>query len=177
MVATSKQWCECCALNCDGFREDCKAGTWKFCDKSCNATVTCNPQLAPGNLYSTTSTMMTATAAVTTRSTTTTATTINGVTNAPTPFPTPFSTPFPTPRPTPSPTQAPSPYPTPMPTPPPPPPSSGSNSGDAQTVCAKFQSDWFTKYAGIGSYDDQNWRNPQPLTSGDSFQSCNAGFY
>jgi hypothetical protein len=45
----SLAWCECCALDCNGFRADCVAGPHAFCAKACASTLLCKPSQGPAN--------------------------------------------------------------------------------------------------------------------------------
>jgi hypothetical protein len=45
----SLAWCECCALDCNGFRADCVAGPHAFCAKACASTLLCNPSQGPAS--------------------------------------------------------------------------------------------------------------------------------
>jgi hypothetical protein len=154
LIPGSLTWCECCALNCNGFRADCVAGPQGFCTKACANTLQCHPAQAPANQVGSTTTPL-----------------------ATTPLPTPpvaaLPTPAPSPKPTPLPTPSPSPAPTPLPTPLAP-AAAGSNDGSTGAVCARFSADWFTDYA-PGRFDDTNWNAPQSITTGDAFASCAPG--
>jgi hypothetical protein len=114
-------WCNCCANNCDGNRQNCITQQWAMCTRTCDSLLLCNPANNPINQLTAGGSTTTTTSTTTTRSPTPVPTTTTrpppGITPSPTPPPTPAPTPFPTPRPTPRPTPAPTPLPTPRPTP------------------------------------------------------------
>lgn len=48
------------------------------------------------------------------------------------------------------------------------------NTGDATTVCSRFQAMWKTKYA-PGDYTDVNYTNPVAIATGSNYASCVGG--